>query len=109
MDEHIDERLFTMAPPKFEKKPIYFNLLHGAKFVKDAEGRALLQDGSQFLRLAIPDEGSQQYLYNWSAQEVLMSYIAVSEAAAAPQAIEDKARPRTKVQLKAKKYSADNS
>ena len=110
MDEHTDERLFVEAPPKIDKKPIYVNLLHGAKFVKTADGSATFLPESSFLRIAIPDKDSQQYLYNWSAQELLMAYTAVENAAAAPQVIEDQAKPRTKVaQLKAKKFSAGQS
>jgi len=109
LDEYTDENLLTQPLPKLGRNAIYLNLLHGCTLMTSPEGELVVNSESCFLRIAIPDDESQKYLYNWSIQEVLMAYATAPDSAAAPQAIEDKAQPRTKIKLKAKKHSAGNS
>lgn len=106
LPEHIDERLLLQPLPKLGRKPIYLNLLHGGPFVTSAVGVVTVDATSCFLRIAIPDDDSKKYLYNWSAQEVLLAYATAPAAAAVPQAVEDKAQPHKKAQLRPKRYSA---
>lgn len=106
LDEYTDERLLTQPLPKLGRNPIYLNLIHGCKFSKSKEGLLSVTDDSCFLRIAVPNEASEKYLYNWSVQEILMAYATASKSAAAPQAIEDTAVPKAK--LRAKKHSAGN-
>jgi hypothetical protein len=105
--EYTDDNLLTQPLPKLGRKPIYLNLLHGCALSQSSSGELSAIPESCFLRIAIPDDESQKYIYNWSAQEVLMAYAVTADSAAAPQAIEDKAQPRTKI--KAKKRSTGNA
>jgi hypothetical protein len=106
LDEYTDERLLTRPLPKLGRKSIYLNLLHGCALQESPKGDLSVSAESCFMRIAIPDEESQKYIYNWSVQEILMVYAATSDSAASPQAVKDQAQPRTK--LKAKKHSAGN-
>lgn len=109
LDEFVDERLLIHPLPKIGRKPIYLNVLHGGRFANSDTDSLTIDPSSCFLRFAIPEEGSKKYLYNWSAQEVLLAYATAADTAVAPQAIEDKAQPRKKAQvLKVKKNAAGN-
>lgn len=110
MDEHIDERLLVNPLPKFGNKPIYLNLLHGGIFLRTADGKVSVDSTACFLHIAIPDEASQKYLYNWSAQEILLAYsTAATQTVAVLEAIEDKAKPRAKAQFTPKKTASGDS
>lgn len=98
LPEHVDERLLVRPLPKFGRKPIYLNLLHGSHFHNSATGALISEPTSCFLRVAVPDDASKKYLYSWSAQDIIAAYATVLDAAAPVQAIEDKALPRKKAQ-----------
>lgn len=96
VNEHTNENLLLHPLPRLGTKPIYLNLLHGAFFMRSANGSVGIETTSCFLHLAIPEEAAKRYLYNWSAQEILLAYDSAAETAAGPHVIEDKATPRTK-------------
>ncbi|SRR6266481_3801916 len=103
---HNDENLLLAPLPKLGRHSIYFNLLHGAHFPTINSKDRMIDPTSCFLRVAIPDKDSTQYLYNWSAQELLQSYTTATHVAASLRKIEDKAQPVRKTSL-AVKRSAD--
>ncbi len=110
LDEYADERLLLHPLPKLGRKSIYLNLLHGGHFVNSDSDALTVDAATCFLHIAIPEDGSKKYLCNWSAQEILLAYATAADAAVAPQAVEDKAQPRKKVQLlKVKKNAAGNT
>jgi hypothetical protein len=93
VDYYLDERLFVEAPPAIRKdKPIYINILHGGDFSRITDGLTV-DPTSLFIRVAIPDSQSVQYVRNWSVQELIQAYASRSDSAAAQTEIEDKAKP----------------
>lgn len=101
--EHIDPRLLRESPPTLGNHPTYFYLLHGAHFQTSSSGITEVDESSCFLRIAIPDSEADEYLFNWSVQELLQAYSAMKIESTGPHIIEDKAVPRTKVKIKAAK------
>jgi hypothetical protein len=99
LDEFSDDRLLLHPLPKLGRKPIYLNVLHGGHFANSETDSLTIDVATCFLHIAIPEEGSKKYLCNWSAQEILLAYATAADTAVAPQAIEDKAQPRKKVQV----------
>jgi hypothetical protein len=96
--------------PKLGRKAIYLNVLHGGHFADSDSNGVTVDSSSCFPRIAIPEDGSKKYLCNWSAQEILLAYATAANAAVAPQAIEDKAKPRKKIQsLNIKKNAGGNA
>jgi hypothetical protein len=110
LNEYADERLLIHPLPKLGRKAIYLNLLHGGYFANSDSGILTVDPSSCFLHIAIPEDGSKKYLCNWSAQEILLAYATAADAAVAPQAVEDKAQPRKKIQsLDVKKKAEGNA
>jgi hypothetical protein len=99
LPEHVDERLLISPLPKLGREPIYMNLLHGAHVSVSESGIVIPPDDTYFLRIAIPDDESRKYLYNWSAQEILMAYSSVLEEADVQREITDTALPRKKSEI----------
>ena len=110
LDEYADENLLIHPLPKLGRKPIYLNVLHGSPHSNRDSDIPIVDASNCFFRIAIPEEGTSKYLYNWSAQEILLAYATAGDAAVAPLTVEDNARPRRKAQLvKLKKIAMGSS
>jgi hypothetical protein len=114
-DEYIDLNLFTEKPPILgDGKPIYINILHGAAFptAKQADTVPIaklkvIDPSTCFIRVAIPDSLSSQYVRNWSALDfVVASFGKEDLQPTASVRIEDKAKPVLNPKKKTKSKTA---
>lgn len=114
-DEYSDENLFLEKPPILgDGKPIYINVLHGAAFptAKQADTVPLqklkaIDPSTCFMRVAIPDSLSSQYVRNWTTLDFVVASFGKEDVQPATAVrVEDKAKPVLKAPKKKVKVRA---